>query len=76
MDNAREMYEYIHLQLCFAEFGTVVCERNLEELVLPDEDDMVILSCIEFTCSICWLGRIARRVEAIQKLSAKVTADF
>jgi hypothetical protein len=68
------MHEYIHLQLGFAEFDAVVHERNLKELVLSNEDDVVVLGCVEFPRGIRWFGRITRGMEAIQKVSIEVTA--
>ena len=51
-----------------------MCERNLEKLVLSNEDDVVIPDCVEFPCGICWFGGIARGMKSIQKLSVKITA--
>lgn len=70
----RKMHQYVHFQLGFAEFHTVVHEGNFEELVLSNKDDVVVLGCVKFLCGIRWFGRITRRMEAIQKLSAKITA--
>ena len=74
MYNMTEMYEYIHLQLGFTEFNAIVHEGNLEELVLSNEDDVIVLGCVEFLRSIRWFGRITRGMETIRKLSIKVTA--
>lgn len=73
MDDARRVYKYVHLQLGFTEFDTVVSEWDLEEFVLSNKDDMVVLCCVEFVCGICWLGRVTRGMEAIQGLSVEVT---
>jgi len=70
----REMHEYVHLQLGFTEFNVVVHKRDFEELVLSNEDDVVVFGCVEFPCGIRWFGRITRGMEAIQELSAKITA--
>lgn len=70
------MRKYIHLQLGFAKFDTIVCKRNLEEFVLSNEDDMVVPGRVEFACRVRWFGRVTRRMEAIQKLSIKITVGF
>jgi len=69
----RKIHQYVHLQLGCAEFNAVVHERNFEELVLSNEDDVVVPGCVEFLCGIRWFGGITRGMEAIQKLSAKIT---
>lgn len=76
MNSTTKVRKYIHLQLGFAEFGAVVCERNLKEFILPNEDDMVALGWVKFARSIRWLGRVTRGMEPIQKLSAKVATGF
>ena len=68
-DGAKKVHKHIHLQLGLAEFNTIMNQRHLEELVLPNECDMVVLDRVEFACGIRWLGRVTRGMEAMQKLS-------
>ena len=75
MDDTIKVHKDIHLQLRFAEFNAVVCEGNLEELVLSNKHNVVVLSCVKFLCSVRWFGGVSRGVEAVQKLSTKATAD-
>ena len=72
MDATRRADECVHLQLSFGEFNTVVCERNLEKLVLSNENDMVVLGRVELACDICWFGRVAGGMKAIRMLSIRV----
>jgi len=66
MDNTRRLYGYVHLKLSFCEFDTIVCERNLEELVLSNENDVVVLCRVKFARGICLLVREQRCMETIQ----------
>ena len=58
MDNIKRMHKYIHLQLGFTKFNTVVRERNLEELVLSNKDDVIVPCWVEFACGVRWLGGV------------------
>jgi len=72
-DNTRKVREYIQSQLGLAEFDTIVCEMNLEELVLSNEGDMVVPCWVEFARGIYRLGSETSGVKAIQILGAKGT---
>ena len=71
---ARLRRERIHLHLGLTKLGTVVCEGNFEELVLPDEYDVVVLRRVEFVRGVRWFGGVSRRMEPIQKLSSRAKA--
>jgi hypothetical protein len=75
MDDTKKMRKYTHLQLGFAKFDTIVCERDLKELVLSNQYDMVALSWVEFTCGVRRFCRVARGMEAIQNPSVKVATN-
>jgi len=64
--------QYVRLQLGFAEFNAAVCERNLEELVLSNENDMAVLGRVEFACGIRRFGRVTSGMKAAQTLSIRV----
>jgi len=72
MDTMRKVHKCVHLQFGFAEFDTVVCERNLEKLVLSNENDVVVLGWVKLACGVRWFGWVTRGVEAVQILSINV----
>ena len=72
----RKVRKYVHLQFGFAKFDTVICERNLEELVLSNEDNMVVPGWVEFVCGVRRFGRVTRGMEATRKMRVKLTAGI
>lgn len=45
-------------------FTLRIHEVNLEEFVLPNEDDMIICLRVELFCSVRRFGRVPRRIES------------
>ena len=72
----RRINKHVHLQLGFTEFNTFACERNLEELVLSDEDYMVVPSWVEFSRGIRRFCGVERGMKAIQNWASKLRKAF
>ena len=54
----------LHLEFCRRELTVLVCEQDLEELVLANKDNMVVLRRLRLLRGVCGLGRVMTRMKA------------